>query len=76
MRIAVIQNTSIAGFITASVIEVHRDPAQPSIGVYFQFILLLSILRLSLLCLHWLTSAFDYQGLLLQPAAARETRRA
>ncbi len=40
MRIAVIQKTSIARFVTAPVPEVLRDPARPSIGVYFQFILL------------------------------------
>jgi hypothetical protein len=51
--------------------EVHRDLAQPSIGVYFQFIGSLDILRL------WLPLAaaspladfsFDYQDLLLKPA--------
>src|SRR5579863_1022925 len=31
MRIAVIQKTSIAGFVTTPVPEVHRDPARPSI---------------------------------------------
>src|SRR5579863_541543 len=39
VRITVIQRTSIAGFVTAPVPEVHRDPERPSIGVYFQFTL-------------------------------------
>jgi hypothetical protein len=70
MRIAVIQKTSITGFVTAPVPEVHRDLHGRQSASTSSSSCSLDILRLSLLSAvsPLADFSFDYQDLLLKPA--------